>query len=58
VPEPLPSFGSLLSQAVGTGRWWLILFPGAALTLAVTGAQLLSEGARDALDPRLSRLPG
>jgi peptide/nickel transport system permease protein len=56
VPEPLPSWGALLSQAQGTGRWWLVLFPGLALTVAVTGAQLMGEGFRDALDPRIARL--
>ena len=52
VPEPLPSWGSLLSDAQGTGRWWLVLFPGLALTGAVGGIQLLGEGLRDRLDPR------
>ena len=56
VPEPLPSWGSLLSNAQGTGRWWLVLFPGLAIAAAVTGVQLLGEGLRDRLDPRHSRL--
>jgi peptide/nickel transport system permease protein len=56
VPEPLPSWGALLSQAQGTGRWWLVLFPGLALSLAVAGTQLMGEGFRDTLDPRIARL--
>ncbi len=32
--------------------WWLALFPGAALFLAVLGCNLLGEGIRDLLDPR------
>ncbi len=56
VPEPLPSWGALLSQAQGTARWWLVLFPGLALSLAVAAAQLTGEGLRDRLDPRLARL--
>ncbi len=34
---------------------WLILAPGIALTLTVLGFNLLEDGLRDALDPRLSR---
>lgn len=56
VPEPLPSWGGLLSQAQGSGRWWLVLFPGLALTLAITTIQTLGDQYRDKLDPRLSRL--
>ena len=33
----------------------LILFPGIAITLAVLGFNLLGDGLRDALDPRLNR---
>ena len=33
----------------------LILFPGIALTLTVFGFNLLGDGLRDALDPRLNR---
>ncbi|MFQ5720224.1 MAG: ABC transporter permease [Acidobacteriota bacterium] len=51
-PEPLPSWGSLLRDAQGTGHWWLILFPGLALALAVTSVQLAGERLRDRLDPR------
>ena len=32
---------------------WLALFPGIAITLAVTGFNFLGDGLRDALDPRL-----
>ncbi len=56
VPEPMPSWGGLLSDAQGTGRWWLVVFPGAALTLALTAVQVKGEQYRDRLDPRLSRL--
>ena len=33
--------------------WWLVLFPGAAITLTVLAFNLLGDGIRDALDPRL-----
>ena len=32
---------------------WLAIFPGAAITLAVTGFNFIGDGLRDALDPRL-----
>jgi peptide/nickel transport system permease protein len=54
VPEPLPSWGGMLSQARGTGMWWLILFPGLALTIAVAGAQFLGEDLRSRLSPHAS----
>ena len=56
VPEPVPSWGGLLSQAQGSGHWWLMLFPGAALTLAITTIQSVGETYRERLEPRLSRL--
>jgi hypothetical protein len=33
--------------------WWLVLFPGAAITITVLAFNLLGDGIRDALDPRL-----
>jgi ABC-type dipeptide/oligopeptide/nickel transport system permease subunit len=33
--------------------WWLVLFPGGAITLTVLSFNLLGDGIRDALDPRL-----
>ena len=33
--------------------WWLIMFPGAAIFVTVTTFNLVGEGLRDALDPRL-----
>jgi len=35
------------------GSWWIATFPGLAILLAVIGANLLGEGLRDLLDPRL-----
>jgi peptide/nickel transport system permease protein len=32
--------------------WWLALFPGVALFIAVLGCNLVGEGIRDLLDPR------
>ncbi len=35
------------------GYWWIATFPGVAILLAVIGTNLLGEGLRDLLDPRL-----
>ncbi len=55
VQPPQASWGTMLSQARDTldVGWWVALFPGAAIFLAVLGYNLLGEGLRDALDPRL-----
>lgn len=34
-------------------RWWLVTFPGLAITLSVLAINLVGDGLRDALDPRL-----
>jgi ABC-type dipeptide/oligopeptide/nickel transport system permease subunit len=54
VTPPTASWGTLLFQAREDlqGMWWMTLFPGAAIFLAVTCFNLLGEGARDALDPK------
>lgn len=55
VQPPTPSWGNMLiagKQTLGTA-WWLSAFPGLAILLTVLGYNLLGEGIRDALDPRL-----
>src|SRR3974390_294902 len=56
VPEPHPSWGRMLSdsaaQYVRTAPW-LVIFPGAAISLAVFGTNLFGDALRDILDPRL-----
>jgi len=37
------------------GAWWALLFPGLAIIFVVTGFNLIGDGLRDALDPRLRR---
>jgi len=55
VQPPTPSWGSMLSR----GRayiWsapWLTFYPGLAIFVAILGLNLLGDGLRDALDPRL-----
>lgn len=54
VPADLVTWGSLLNEArSNTFAWWLAVFPGAAIFLAVMAYYLVGEGLRDALDPRL-----
>jgi ABC-type dipeptide/oligopeptide/nickel transport system permease subunit len=52
---PTPEWGAMLSQGREFifGYWWIATFPGIAILLAVVGANLLGEGLRDLLDPRL-----
>jgi len=56
IPPPMPTWGNMLADALNSGLvppWWLVLFPGAAITLTVLAFNLLGDGVRDALDPRL-----
>ena len=56
VPEPYPSWGRMLSVSAAEYAQkapWLVLFPGAAISLAVFGTNLLGDALRDVLDPRL-----
>ncbi|NIN63214.1 MAG: ABC transporter permease subunit [Anaerolineae bacterium] len=52
---PVPSWGSILSSGRSYLRLapWVTLFPGIAIMLTVLGFNLLGDGLRDALDPRL-----
>ena len=52
---PTPEWGAMLSQGREFifGYWWVATFPGVAILLAAVGANLLGEGMRDLLDPRL-----
>ena len=56
---PEPSWGSMLSAARqwGTLAPWVAIFPGAAIMLAVLGFNLLGDGLRDELDPRMHHTP-
>lgn len=52
-----PSWGLILSNGVDqgllTGQWWWSFFPGLFLAITVLGFNLLGDGMRDALDPRM-----
>ena len=55
IPPPTASWGNMLGEAsvVWAPPWWLVVFPGAAITVAVLSFNLLGDGIRDAMDPRL-----
>ncbi|HPQ38816.1 MAG TPA: ABC transporter permease [bacterium] len=52
---PIPSWGLMVTegQAYLSTHYWMCLFPGLAIALTVLGWNLLGDGLRDALDPRL-----
>jgi peptide/nickel transport system permease protein len=55
VQPPTPSWGNILTEGKDNIEiaWWLSLFPGIAILITVLGYNLLGEGIRDSLDPRL-----
>jgi len=55
VQPPTPSWGNILTAGKDNIdiAWWLSFFPGLAILLTVLGYNLLGEGIRDSLDPRL-----
>jgi peptide/nickel transport system permease protein len=55
VQPPQPSWGAMLAEGRDylSNAWWLATVPGMAISLVVLGANLLGDGLRDLLDPRL-----
>lgn len=60
IPPPAPSWGNMLGGVLAASfrpSWWLVIFPGLAITISIMAANLLGDALRDFLDPRLrSRL--
>jgi peptide/nickel transport system permease protein len=55
VRPPAPEWGIMVAEGatfIVSGQWWLALFPGAALMLAVFCFNLLGDGLRDLIDPQ------
>ena len=54
-PPPAPSWGNIIAEGrdYSIEAWWIMLFPGLAISLAALGMNLLGDGLRDVLDPRL-----
>jgi peptide/nickel transport system permease protein len=55
VPPPIPTWGGMLAdgRVYMSTAWWLATFPGLAILVTVLGINLLGDGLRDTLDPRL-----
>lgn len=54
-PPPHPSWGNIIAEGRdhSVEAWWIMLFPGIAISLSALGMNLLGDGLRDVLDPRL-----
>jgi peptide/nickel transport system permease protein len=55
VRPPTPEWGIMVAEGAAniiSGEWWIALFPGAALMLAVFTFNLLGDGLRDLVDPQ------
>jgi peptide/nickel transport system permease protein len=54
-PPPTPTWGNIIAEGRGYIReaFWIALLPGIAISLTVLGLNLLGDGLRDALDPRM-----
>ena len=58
VPPPMPTWGRMLAEGrvYITDAWWLVTLPGLAIMLTILSINLLGDGLRDALDPRLRNI--
>ncbi|HYN38470.1 MAG TPA: ABC transporter permease subunit [Rhodospirillales bacterium] len=54
---PTPEWGTMLADSLAFVQraWWVVTFPGLAILVTVLAFNLLGDGLRDALDPRLKR---
>lgn len=53
---PEPEWGAMLGDSykyLSSGAWWAVLYPGLAIMFSVLGFNLLGDGLRDALDPKM-----
>jgi peptide/nickel transport system permease protein len=56
VNPPAPEWGSMVNQGVGyisSGQWWMSIFPGLVMAITILGFNLVADGFRDVLDPKL-----
>jgi ABC-type dipeptide/oligopeptide/nickel transport system permease subunit len=56
VPPPTASLGNMLGEQNAQSfkpPWWLVVYPGLAITVIILAANLVGDGLRDFLDPRL-----
>jgi dipeptide transport system permease protein len=54
---PTPEWGAMLADAREfiLSAWWVVTFPGLAILVSVLAFNLMGDGLRDALDPKLKR---
>ena len=54
---PTPEWGTMLSDVLqfAQSAWWVVTFPGVAILLTVLAFNLMGDGLRDALDPKLKQ---
>ena len=54
---PTPEWGSMLASALEfiQSAWWVVTLPGLAILVSVLAFNLMGDGLRDALDPKLKR---
>lgn len=57
VPPEVPTWGTMIAsgQQYADQAFWLVLFPGLAIVLAAMSLQLVGDGLRDMLDPKLRK---
>lgn len=56
VKPPIAEWGAMISEGrayIISGEWWIVTFPGLGIATAILGFNLLGDGLRDVLDPRL-----
>ena len=58
IPPPTADWGQMISEAqtIYQQAWWFLVFPSLALLITTLAFNILGDGVRDALDPRLERL--
>ena len=58
VPPPTPTWGIMLAEGRNyiLNAWWLVTLPGLAIMFTILSINLLGDGLRDAMDPRLKRV--
>lgn len=60
IPQPSPSWGNMLGGVLADQfrpRWWLVVFPGLAITSTILAFNLVGDTLRDHLDPKLGEKP-
>ena len=56
VPPPTPSWGNMLGGVLAEAfkpPWWMVVFPGTAITITILAVNLFGDALRDFLDPKL-----